>query len=415
MRAAQVHDPAPEYHHDAPARGSTVHTFDLQDSQVGLQIVVNSHAATSDSVPVFFNESIVSGTLEVSFRKKRKISSITIKLHGYQKLDMMQWLDQEEKAHDSIFLEFKEEVWRPRDGQSSLSPGTHSWPFSFQLPRETNRIGKNNRPYPLPPTFASHLFADHLVYEVVATVKRDGFFNEDEALIVPIRYVPRTVAAAPSPSLTASYANGTPLVGPDVDTDAWTTQEFEIRGSFTKGGDADSVVVRGELSIPKPSEFARGYPIPFIINLHSDEPSTLARFAEPSALSIYLRRQYVRAKRASVKEDKSKPVMKGTYWTVSDAGESLVLQGEFPSMLQLGPSFVFRSLSLLYSVTIEADAFNFESKRSGPLATIPCTISYFPAPGVRPRSFAPFAAVGPNGASRANAPPPAMPSLISVA
>lgn len=96
---------------------------------------------------------------------------------------MLQWLDQEEKAHDSIFLELKQEMWKPSDGEPHLSLGTHSWPFQFKLPRETNKIGKNNRPYELPPSFSSQLFADHIVYEAVVTVKRDGFFNEDEVCV----------------------------------------------------------------------------------------------------------------------------------------------------------------------------------------------------------------------------------------
>lgn len=95
----------------------------------------------------------------------------------------MQWLDQEEVAHDSVFLEFKQELWKPSDGESHLGLGMHSWPFEFVLPAETNKIGKNNRPYELPPSFSSQLFADHILYEVVVTIKRDGFFNEDEVCV----------------------------------------------------------------------------------------------------------------------------------------------------------------------------------------------------------------------------------------
>lgn len=185
-----------------------------------------------------------------------------------------------------------------------------------------------------------------------------------------------------------------------------------------------------QLSVPRPASFPRGSPVPFIITLRSNEKSAVAKLSEPSALGVYLRRQYVRAKRSGGKEEKNKPVTKGSYWVVADKGDSCTLQGEFPAMLQLGPSFTYRSLSLLvcssvagrtqltqtqYSVTVEPEAYNFETKIKGPLASLPVSIAYFSAPGVRPRSFAPLAGVSANGAPRTNAPPMAMPSLISVA
>jgi len=355
----------------------------------------------------------VAGTVQVSFRKKRKIESISIKLHGFEKADLVQYLDQEEKHHDRVFLQLSTHIWPPPNTTSDtvLQPGTHSWPFSFTLPRETVNLGRSGATYPLPPSFTTEYFPDHLVYELVACARRGSFFREDEFLIVPVRYVPRPVAGTPSPARALSYARGSALLGPDADPDGWMTKSVEFCGKYFGKND---VRVSCDLSLASPLDYPRGFPIPFVITLRSADPQALAAFASPTGLTVALNRQVVRFKRAKDSEtSKSKEVARGQYWSVYDSSEMKTLQGELHVPLSVGPGFSYKTLSLLYRISLTASTIGFDMKEPGPALTMPVTIAYFPPEDVKPRSFAPPAPYSEETAAPSRVAPKA--NLVSVA
>jgi len=283
-------------------------------------------------------------------------------------------------------------VWDGREaGVNSLERGTYSWPISMTLPRdfESHSDKAKGKRFLLPPTFTAIGYPEFLLYEIVVTVVRKGIFRNNDILSIPFRYIYRPMAAAIPLTRVLSYEARSPIPGPDVDPESWNQQEVKLRGHlFSK-----PVRVDCEFSLALPMEYPRGYPIPFAIRLRSSDLDALDLLSSYTGLSVCLMRQFAVINHASQDRDTKyfphNVVARGRYWLSHQSNELRSLEGEIQVPGHLSPSFTYPRLVLSYFILLSSEAGGLRLENEPPLVSIPVTVTYFPAPGLTPRSYAP--------------------------
>ncbi|EPQ52772.1 hypothetical protein GLOTRDRAFT_132008 [Gloeophyllum trabeum ATCC 11539] len=190
------------------------HRFFLEHKgQTWLQLnVINSHPVSTGGYPRFFDEDIITGSVNLELEKAEQIKSVSLTVLGVAAVEGLARLR---------FLELTEALWTRR--QQEDTPGSlvghHSWPFSVKLPREVPLRLKDKADstiYRLPPSFSEKGWNAMLTieYRILVHVKM-GMFSPDYTLAANLFVLPRTVA---DPRQKVSES-GPP--GPDIDPEGW--------------------------------------------------------------------------------------------------------------------------------------------------------------------------------------------------
>ncbi|KZV78549.1 hypothetical protein EXIGLDRAFT_847430, partial [Exidia glandulosa HHB12029] len=182
----------------------TVHTAALVNSRVELSTTVLSRAMSTESTPLYHDGDVVCGSVHVNVAKKRSVSGISVSVHGRHSC-----LD----TNEVTFLRVSQELWvankatMPKNSGTYVRDlrGTNIWDFAIQLPMLCNKISEHN--VPLPPSFGTASLPEAVLYEIRCVVRR-GVFSENEELVIPLQYRPRTVAGRPSASILHAYTCG---------------------------------------------------------------------------------------------------------------------------------------------------------------------------------------------------------------
>lgn len=241
--------------------GGTSHTF--VHSEEDLHVHVISHALKHDSPPLFHDESLIAGTVEFGVRTNffSSIKSVVVELVGIQRvMGALGGKFISANTGEVVFLSVKSTVWAAGP-EHKFVQGTNRLDFELVFPKTFNTsITSNgrNEDCDLPPSFSPPGFPLYLVYELRCMIHH-GILEEETLLRIPIHYVPRKEAGAPSTARMLSYEAHTPIPDPATDPDGWTTSPKDcLVRAF---GDRD-VTIGCEFSLATPLQYARGGFIP---------------------------------------------------------------------------------------------------------------------------------------------------------
>lgn len=267
------------------------------------------------------------------------------------------------------------------------------------------------------------------------------FVDAVPRLEVPVRYFSRTKALKPSDLRCLAYEDGSPILGPALDPTGWTTVSTQLKGMLFSQREAEincqvSYVYNRvvfccstleQFAMAYPTDFPRGYPIPFFAIVKSSDQQALDLATSPVGFLVRLERCYTPVPGfllADARGDHDPGgdfVATGRFWQEdrgfqdSNTEGTRTLQGELPISHLLTPSFSCPSFSLSvryqsvfheplsdqrqYQVSVSIQVTGLNWNRSGRLGarpglSIPVTITSSAAPGPLPRSYAPSTSPG---------------------
>ncbi|KZV89373.1 hypothetical protein EXIGLDRAFT_771815 [Exidia glandulosa HHB12029] len=368
---------------DSLGSSKTVHTATLDDSNLELSITVLSRAVSMSSTPLYHDGDTIIGTVHINSSKNSGIQDISISLRGQHSC----------YGKDTTFLRLSHSVWSPERRTSHEGVyernlrGTNIWNFSIPLPACCNALDTGTSDTPLPPSFggSGSVLPETINYEISCTVRRRFFSGPDEQLSVPIQYRPQTVAGSAPLSRSHAYNNGTPIPGPEVDAEGWSSFRSSCSGDFFSRREVN---IDCEFSLAAPLEYARGGLIPFAVRVSTTDQQLLDLLAvTPDFLSIHLQRQVLCNTTLSATFEKT--VSSGRYWVTAKIQGALLIAGEINASAILQPSFQYGALEVAYLVQFFIGAPGLHLKTASPIGAIPVQICARRAPGPRPISYAP--------------------------
>lgn len=195
------------------------------------------------------------------------------------------------------------------------------------------------------------------------------------------------------------YQEGLPLPGPSADPEGWKTlRPVSSRGLMFK---SRPVEARCTLALAKPLCYTRGSVLPVHITIEGREPAVLDVLANPSSISVKLRRRvrFFKAATSTRKEvswnESVEDVGTAVWWIPSphEACRSDAytrhLEGEIPLTKDLRPSCEIAHFSVSYSVVLcPFRAANYSSD-GATMVSEPVEIATMYAKGPRPNAYAP--------------------------
>ncbi|TFK50169.1 hypothetical protein OE88DRAFT_1661768 [Heliocybe sulcata] len=363
--------------------------------------VKNLRSTSKSSVPVFFDNEVVTGSVEVSLDKPEGIKSIAITLIGGTTA-----VGQEE----ALFLERRQQLWPEPSQINGPLQGQHSWPFSIAIPNDVPLAarygGKPGETYRLPPTFSERASPAYIDYKLMVSVKR-GVFRSDSTLVQTIAFLPRTRGDAPTSVRQKAYESGQPLPGPDIDPDGWKDlAPLTLKGILFG---SKEVEIHSRLWLARPLSYAQGTPIHLFLDLSSNDAQALDIACGYGAVRIFLIRSVVVGSGAT---DASKTRSDNTFktsvgravvWYTGESGPrspsasttipSRRLQGEIDVKQSIKPNFDFPTLSVKYEIVFlpyHATGFVPVTHKDQPLQSEPVNIvTTYPEGYASPKSYAP--------------------------
>jgi hypothetical protein len=204
-----------------------------------------SYASKPDAVPIFTSGQPITGTVELSVKKKMSLKIAAIKLEGYRRSPL--------SSEDKPFVEISQTLWPNSTSGAEvkkIDAGIHKWSFSLLLPDRTTGLSRDGSEHPLPPTFSDGRSAEYIMYEMTFLLEK-GMFSANsgyvfvricllqthtegaatlDRIIFPILYSPRTIASPSHPALQAAYRESTPLPDPLSCPAAWSTTLITLTG-----------------------------------------------------------------------------------------------------------------------------------------------------------------------------------------
>lgn len=131
-----------------------------------------SHAFCPDSIPVLLSRQRITGSVELSLKKKTTLKSVVVKVRGYRISPFTR--AREEKT----FVEASTVLWPDKNGAKTVRQGIYSWKFSLSLPPTTTSLSKEGSAIALPPSFSDTQSTEYIKYELVLLVDK-GMFSVD--------------------------------------------------------------------------------------------------------------------------------------------------------------------------------------------------------------------------------------------
>ncbi|KAF8217696.1 hypothetical protein K438DRAFT_2037573 [Mycena galopus ATCC 62051] len=368
------------------------HRFPLVDKR-GKQwgsLILESGARSPSSIPLFYEDDTIYGSVEMDVDKADSMRSVTVKAAGSIVTGHM--------ADDSTkFWKVSTCLWTRKTASPDV--GRCAWPFSIQIPNEVvlSQMGGQPSTFRLPENFLERQTRVTILYEISVTVSR-GIFRSDSYFKTRFRYVPCTRPNPPSALRQQAYGFNVPLRGPRDDTEGWETSVTAMAHGHLFG--TQQAVVQCTLSLARPLCYTRGSVIPCWLTLESGNTQALDLYAAPDAVVLHLRR-CVRHRNASpmatqsVDGEQSLTTLSLAAWWPRpeyDSSEyTRTLEGELRVPADLISSSAMGAFSLSYTVDLgPPDCVGFTPSDSKVLISLPVEIAtMYPSDMPRPVVYAP--------------------------
>ncbi|OCH95904.1 hypothetical protein OBBRIDRAFT_809459 [Obba rivulosa] len=387
----------PSYFDQPRSAAGTEHRYQLEDSggKAWIWMSIKSRAREPHQLPLFYEQDILTGTVEVDFDKTSGAKAVTITATAG-----VTAVGQDEDT----FLKITHTLWDAKESTSTKPKGKHTWPFSVSVPSEV-AISDKFRPkqplktYPLPPTFSERASPAYVDYKLVVTVRR-GAFKVNHTLATSWVYWPITRADPPSHLRQIAYDEGSPLIGPEGDPEGWKVlPPVKITGTVFS---SRQVEVLCTIAIAKPLSCAAGSPFPIFLTLTGSDEQALDLLASPSSPKLHLTRTRAIGEGAAGGAEAGRTdnvfvqsVGSAFFWLSSEGAVQAgtrTLQGELDVKKGLKQSFALPGFALWYSLALypfSASGFSSAVPATEPLLTESVTITSSNAVGITPRSYAP--------------------------
>ncbi|KAF9267952.1 hypothetical protein L218DRAFT_654615 [Marasmius fiardii PR-910] len=282
--------PAYTRREEPPPRFPAQHVFQLtnnlndKNSKPWITLYLSSSSRDPKSLPTYVEGDKITGSVEVNLGEGGdNINSVKVIIRG----DLFSGYNAEERI---TFMESTQTLWSKETGGRLL--GHHQWPFTYSLPKTVTISDcspvTDRGEFSLPPTVVERYTRASVRYDLIVHVAR-GKFRPDSSLSTTFVYIPATRPAPPSPLRQLSYQELSPVLGPDIDPEGWTTlPPVKINGKLFNNRNIEVVC---DLSLAKPLCYARGSIIPLSILFSCTDTQALDFFSAQKAIDVRLRRQ----------------------------------------------------------------------------------------------------------------------------
>ncbi|THU84194.1 hypothetical protein K435DRAFT_688088 [Dendrothele bispora CBS 962.96] len=374
-----------------------------------LTVLGDSTVSLSKGIPTIVEGEKVEGEVKIDLDSAEACQAVIVSVRG-------QIIGGAQNSDVLTFLELPKVLWSaspnplsstskaanllpgPKQKSNKLQQGSHSWPFSIDLPKEVAlTVGPKDAPkvevYRLPQSFFERHARARVHYEVTVRFVR-GLLKTDWRLSTQFAYVPITISPSPSPLRVLAYQENTPLLGPEADPTGWVTLDPVAIYGRTETKEVDIRII---LSIASPLSYARGSVIPLVLTVQCKDARALEQLSTPRSIVLRLRR------RLRYHSDDHKPP-ESYPWTDEHEHSELALwwpetltrylKGEIHLQTDWKPTTVMPRFRVEYSVVLlppDVVGFQFETSSTsrGELLEQPVEITTAFAPGPRPRMYAP--------------------------
>jgi len=322
-----------------------------------LTLNFRSSETSTSGQPVFFNEDVIEGTVQLLGTKS--VERVTFQGKGF--------IVTPDVGAESVFWS-SEEVFT----------GSQSWRFSLRLPSQVLvKTKQGMTQLPLPPSYRRSIGTGMLEYHLAVTAYR-GVLRESYRLIMPFIYVPRCTPEYPLWRTNSGPTNDVSVEEGYVDISPVGPRTIP-GGSFSSLSPAELPYIIHQQSIQgvafgsrgvlvtlramynNPPIFARDAPIRIALTFESDDAQVLDLLTSNSSLQAHLeqRANFSRGQaypdalcRASIYRDR--PPTQGS------GRQQLPIQRKVELCLECPrdacPSFTFPGLTLQHSVVIQITA-----------------------------------------------------------
>ncbi|KAF7363032.1 hypothetical protein MVEN_00655000 [Mycena venus] len=351
-----------------------------------------SGARSAKSIPLFYEDDIIHGSLEMDIEKGDSMRSVTVKVEGSVITGTM--VDDRTR-----FLHLSTCLWTRKTSPPAV--GHAIWPFSISLPREvTIPLSGQQSTFRMPQSFLERNARVTVLYEISVSLSR-GMFRSDSKHDSDTFHAQSQTR--PLPLRQRAYRLNRPLRGPTDDPEGWETSVTAMAHGYVFR--TRQAVVQCTLSLARPLCYTRGSVIPCWITLTSGDAEALELYGAPDALTIHLRRcvRWKSADMPSMQQVQGNmsltAVARAVWWMRSDDPRNdaytRVLEGELRVPSDLACSSAMGSFSIAYAIALgPPDCVGFTPvDRDGdgsPLVSMPVGIAtMYPANGPRPVAYAP--------------------------
>ncbi|KAL0579589.1 hypothetical protein V5O48_002427 [Marasmius crinis-equi] len=338
-------------------REPTEHVFQLVDGRRSWAVLrLLSSAKSTKSIPTFYEQEKITGTLEVDTEKgDSSIRMITIEITGRVVASA-----RVEDIH--TFLTLTHPVWsKTSDGSSSGNSsgpklvGRNVWPISIALPRTINGLGES---YKLPETFRDMSMDVTVQYELTVHIAR-GKLRADDRIRATFGYVPSSRPGPPSEIRQLANEQNLPIPGPHIDPLGWSISRIAIaRGVVLRSRHAE---IHCTLSLAMPLCYTRGSSIPCFLKLSGRDAQALDGVSNPNSIQLTLRRTvkyHIAAsfgKSAVSWKECSKDICTGSWWhsrNLQSDPHNRYFEGSIKLPKDLRPSSKLEHFSISYFVDL---------------------------------------------------------------
>lgn len=365
-----------------PTAPTTTHVYSTSRSDTfRFALRLRSFASESHATPLFLEGTTIEGSVELDLSKRSRVTSIILTVRGFERRSVPQavYMSVEETSNpqDNTFLEQTVTLWSaPSASNAFLDAGRFSLPFQETLPL---MLATSRGPIPLPPTFSPDNCPIFVLYEISAVVRRGGLLQRDETLLTPFRYIRRSQSAPDNPR---RLGGDDRLASPQTDPSAWSTQAVSLQGNVS--GRVAEVVC--QVSVPTPTSYPRGHPIPVWVTVRARDRQVLTMFASGARVHISLDRVLSWTASSnfagSAPTDEIHAVAAARLSQVSNVSEvsntAMHLHGEVLPPSNLPASFVAPSFHLGYILSFSVHGTHFSvpgARRGAPALTLPISIT----------------------------------------
>ncbi|KZP00340.1 hypothetical protein CALVIDRAFT_595171 [Calocera viscosa TUFC12733] len=341
------------------------HVFALKSKDTAwLTLRVWSSAGAPGSHPLYFDNALVEGSVELVLTQPQTIQTITVLLEGFTRT-----AGSEQKTFLSLPTLVYPPCPAPDSPTSKVPAGTHTWHFRFPLPPTVTIPYEGGEVIaPLPPTYSTKGFPAFLEYHLSVVLHR-GALRVDTTLSTAIVYLPRSRPKPASAKRQIAYTRLEEPPGPEVDPEGWHAVEGLIKGVMFSKVDVE---VRCTFHFARPLCYARGTSIPFLITFDSRDTQAVDLFTQPTSVKVVMEQivtvgpDALRTKSAMLSPSTN---ASNTFGRIVGKGKCAIadestpewrrLTGEIWVPRDVKPSFTFVRFTLSYKVNLVVDAVGF--------------------------------------------------------
>ncbi|KAF5326919.1 hypothetical protein D9619_004165 [Psilocybe cf. subviscida] len=273
------------------------------ESLASLKVV--APAAYSKNIPTFCGTGPVKGSVNLYLTEPDTITSVVVSVRGRF---LPGRSDSGQSEEELRLFDISNTIWSKDADGAATSPllsnkkklsGTHTWPFSVNIPEKVQFITKSSSRGPpgniehnLPQTFNDRVVRASIRYEVVLRIGR-GKLKTNYKITCTFGYNP-VIRPPPFPALkTIAYQGRTPLLEPTVDVDGWIpAKTVNVPGTlFNSRPVAIECQSPLKLFLSAPLVYTRGSVIPLYVRMQSSDQQALDLLATHKAIVVHLQRK----------------------------------------------------------------------------------------------------------------------------